>query len=95
MLTFSNYASTWKPIVYVLAILSMVLGAALAIVQSNVKRMLAYSSISHAGFILVAIEANSADGIAAAAFYVAVYTFMVAGSFGVATPSRADGRIQG
>lgn len=96
MLTFSNYASTWKPIVYVLAILSMVLGAALAIVQSNVKRMLAYSSISHAGFILVAIEANSADGIAAAAFYVAVYTFMVAGSFGVATivGRKGDGNHQ-
>lgn len=83
MLTFPNYASTWKPIVYVLAVLSMVVGAALAIVQSNVKRMLAYSSISHAGFILMAIQANSANGITAAAFYVAVYTFMVAGSFGV------------
>jgi NADH-quinone oxidoreductase subunit N len=96
MLTFSNYASTWKPIVYVLAILSMVIGAALAIVQSNVKRMLAYSSISHAGFILVAIEANSTDGIAAAAFYVAVYTFMVAGSFGVATivGRKGDGNHQ-
>lgn len=85
MLTFSNYASTWKPIMYVLAILSMVVGASLAIVQSNVKRMLAYSSISHAGFILMAIQANSGNGITAAAFYVAVYTFMVAGSFGVAT----------
>ena len=84
MLTFSNYASTWKPIMYVLAILSMVLGAALAIVQSNVKRMLAYSSISHAGFILMAIQANSGNGITASAFYVAVYTYMVAGSFGVA-----------
>ena len=83
MLTFPNYASTWKPIVYVLAVLSMVVGAALAIVQSNVKRMLAYSSISHAGFILMAIQANSANGITAAAFYVAVYTFMVAGSVGV------------
>ncbi|MEX1217684.1 MAG: NADH-quinone oxidoreductase subunit N [Acidimicrobiales bacterium] len=85
MLTFSNYGSTWKPIVYVLAILSMVIGASLAIVQSNVKRMLAYSSISHAGFILMAVQSNSSDGITAAAFYVAVYTFMVAGSFGVAT----------
>ncbi|CAB4986688.1 unannotated protein [freshwater metagenome] len=85
MLTFSNYASTWKPIMYVLAILSMVVGASLAIVQSNVKRMLAYSSISHAGFILMAVQANSGNGITAAAFYVAVYTFMVAGSFGVAT----------
>ena len=96
MLTFPNYASTWKPIVYVLAILSMVVGAALAIVQSNVKRMLAYSSISHAGFILMAIQANSANGVTAAAFYVAVYTFMVAGSFGVVAivGRKGDGNHQ-
>ena len=85
MLAFSNYGETWKPIVYTLAILSMVVGAALAIVQSNVKRMLAYSSISHAGFILMAIESNSGYGVGAVLFYIAVYTFMVAGSFGVAT----------
>lgn len=96
MLTFPNYASTWKPIMYVLAILSMVVGAALAIVQSNVKRMLAYSSISHAGFILMAIQANSVNGITAAAFYVAVYTFMVAGSFGVVAivGRKGDGNHQ-
>lgn len=96
MLTFSNYASTWKPIVYVLAILSMVIGASLAIVQSNVKRMLAYSSISHAGFLLMAIEANSSNGITAVAFYVAVYTFMVAGSFGVVAVvgRKGDGHHQ-
>ena len=85
VLVFSNYADTWKPMVYALAILSMVVGAALAIVQSNVKRMLAYSSISHAGFILMAIESNTTYGTAAVLFYVAVYTFMVAGSFGVVT----------
>jgi len=85
VLTFSNYGATWRPIVYALAILSMVVGAALAIVQSNVKRMLAYSSISHAGFMLMALQASSTEGTAAIAFYVAVYTFMVAGSFGVAT----------
>ena len=83
VLVFSNYSGTWKPIVYALAILSMVVGAGLAIVQSNVKRMLAYSSISHAGFILMAIESNTTYGTSAVLFYVAVYTFMVAGSFGV------------
>jgi len=93
VLTFSNYGATWRPIVYALAIGSMVVGAALAIVQSNVKRMLAYSSISHAGFMLMALQASSAEGTAAIAFYVAVYTFMVAGSFGVATivGRRGDG----
>ena len=53
--------------------------------QTNVKRMLAYSSISHAGFILVAVEASSAEGTSAALFYLLAYTFMVAGSFGIVT----------
>ena len=93
VLTFSNYESTWKPIVYALAILSMIVGAALAVVQSNVKRMLAYSSISHAGFILMAVEAGSDMGNSAVLFYLAAYVFMVAGSFGVATivGRRGDG----
>src|SRR3954454_20909027 len=85
VLTFSNYSATWKPIIYALAILSMVVGAALAVVQSNVKRMMAYSSISHAGFILMAVEAGSAQGNSAVLFYLAAYVFMVAGSFGIAT----------
>jgi NADH-quinone oxidoreductase subunit N len=85
VLTFSNYEATWKPIVYALAILSMVVGASLAVVQSNVKRMPAYSSISHAGFILMAVQAGSALGNSAVLFYLAAYVFMVAGSFGIAT----------
>ncbi len=94
VLTFSNYGGTWKPIVYALAILSMVVGAVLAIVQSNVKRMLAYSSISHAGFILMAVEASSSQGNSAVLFYLTTYVFMVAGSFGIATivGRRGDGR---
>jgi NADH-quinone oxidoreductase subunit N len=57
----------------------------LAIVQTDVKRLLAYSSISHAGFILVGVQAASSRGTSAALFYLAAYTFMVAGSFGVVT----------
>jgi NADH-quinone oxidoreductase subunit N len=83
VLTFENYGTTWKPIVYTIAILSMVIGSALAVVQSNVKRMMAYSSINHAGFILMAVEAGSARGNSAVLFYLAAYTFMVAGTFGV------------
>lgn len=94
VVTFENYGSTWKPIVYALAILSMVVGAALGVVQSNVKRMLAYSAISHAGFILMAVEAASTQGNAAVLFYVAAYTFMVVGSFSVVTlvGRQGDGR---
>jgi len=83
MVTFGSFAEDWKPIVYTLAVLSMVGGAVLAIVQTNVKRMLAYSSISHAGFILVAVSAATERGIQAVLFYLTAYTFMVVGSFAV------------
>ena len=55
VLTFSNYVTDWRPIVWGLAVLSMVVGSVLAIVQTSVKRTLAYSSINHAGFILLAV----------------------------------------
>ena len=83
MLTFSNYAADWQPIVYALAVISMIGGALLAIVQTNVKRMMAYSSISHAGFILVAVETATSRGVQAVLFYLAVYTFMIAGTFAI------------
>ena len=79
------YRDEWRPLVLALAVLSLLVGSVLAIVQRNVKRMLAYSSISHAGFILVAVHAASDRGTSAALFYLAAYTFMVAGSFGIAT----------
>ena len=77
--------SDWRPIIYALAVLTLVVGAVLAIVQTDVKRMLAYSSISHAGFMLVGVQAASDDGIAAVLFYAMAYTFMVLGTFGVVT----------
>jgi NADH-quinone oxidoreductase subunit N len=96
MLTFDNYSADWTPIVYGLAVLSMVGGALIAIVQSNVKRMMAYSSISHAGFILVAVEAASDRGVQAVLFYLAAYTFMIAGTFAVISVvgRTGDGRHQ-
>ena len=51
------YRNDWRPVIWVLALLSLLVGSFLAVVQTNVKRMLAYSSISHAGFILVGVEA--------------------------------------
>jgi NADH-quinone oxidoreductase subunit N len=73
----------WKPIVWVLAVLSMVVGSTLAVVQTDVKRMLAYSSISHAGYILIGLQAASDRGIAGSLFYLLAYTFLIAGSFAV------------
>jgi NADH-quinone oxidoreductase subunit N len=73
----------WQPIVWVLAVLSMVVGSVLAVVQTDVKRMLAYSSISHAGYVLIGLQAASRRGIAGSLFYLLAYTFMVLGSFAV------------
>ena len=83
MVTFVEYAVDWQPAVYGLALLTLVVGSFMAIVQRDVKRMLAYSSISHAGFILVGVQAATPDGISAVAFYAVAYAFLVIGSFGV------------
>lgn len=80
---FESYQGDWQPIVYAIAVLTMFAGAAMAIVQTDVKRMLAYSSISHAGFILVGVQAATDDGIAAALFYLAAYAAIAIGSFAV------------
>ena len=85
MVGFGQYADTWQPAIYALAVATLLVGSVLAVRQSDVKRMLAYSSISHAGFLLVAVQAASPDGIAAALFYLAAYAFMVSGSFAVVT----------
>ena len=73
----------WRPVVFVLACATLVVGAVLAAVQNDVKRMLAYSSISHAGFILVGVQASSVRGVAAVLFYLAAYSMIAMGSFTV------------
>jgi NADH-quinone oxidoreductase subunit N len=75
----------WRPVVFVLAVLTLVVGSVLALVQTDVKRMLAYSSISHAGYVLVGLQAATDKGIAGSLFYLLAYTFMVLGSFAVVT----------
>ena len=73
----------WTPVIWVLAAVSMVVGSVLAIAQTDVKRMLAYSSIAHAGFILTGLTAANQDGIQAAMFYLVAYAAMMLGAFGV------------
>jgi len=92
-LAFPTYRLDWQPIIFALAVLTMLVGSVLAIVQTDVKRMLAYSSINHAGFILVAVQAATERGVEAALFYLAAYTFMVAGSFGIITIVSRKGDI--
>ena len=86
----------WRPVVWALAILTVFTGSILAVVQTNVKRMLAYSSISHAGFILVGVEAAGhmgSDGVATSMNYLAIYTVLVMGSFAIvlALSGNTDG----
>ncbi|HEX8803843.1 MAG TPA: NADH-quinone oxidoreductase subunit N [Acidimicrobiales bacterium] len=93
MLAFSAYSVDWQPMVYALAVATLLVGSILAVVQTDVKRMLAYSSISHAGFVLVGVQAASQQGVESALFYLATYAFLIAGSFGVVTlvGRRGDG----
>ncbi len=86
--------ATWRPILWVLIVLTTLVGASLALVQRNVKRMLAYSSINHAGFILLGIWAGTARGSAAALFYLATYAPVVVASFAVLTLVGGDGDDQ-
>jgi len=83
--TFGTLRTDWQPLLWVLAILTLVLGAVLGLVQRDVKRMLAYSSINHAGFILVGLAAATSDGISGSVYYVFAYALIVMGSFAVIT----------
>jgi NADH-quinone oxidoreductase subunit N len=75
----------WRPIIYGLAVLSLVLGAVVALRQRDVKRMLAYSSINHAGFILLGVVAASPRGASASLYYLFAYMLMTIGSFAIVT----------
>jgi NADH-quinone oxidoreductase subunit N len=75
----------WQPLLWVVAVLSMTVGNLAALRQRNVKRMMAYSSIAHAGYLLAAFAGLGNDGIAAASFYIAAYAAMNVGIFAVIT----------
>ncbi|MCA1779224.1 MAG: NADH-quinone oxidoreductase subunit NuoN [Xanthomonadaceae bacterium] len=87
----SGLHTDWQAMLVVLAALSMILGNVVAIAQSNIKRMLAYSTISHVGFILMGVLAASAAGYAAAMFYTIVYAMMSAGAFAVVILLSSNG----
>lgn len=73
----------WQQMLVVLAALSLIVGNLIAIAQTNIKRMLAYSTIAHVGFLLLGILVGTADGYASAMFYALTYVIMVTGAFGV------------
>ncbi len=78
-------SADWKPIIYGLAVLSLVVGSVVALRQRDVKRMLAYSSINHAGFILLGVESATSRGVSSSLYYLVAYTFMTIGSFAIVT----------
>ena len=80
---FPTQRADWQPIVWVMAVLSLVLGAVVALSQRDVKRMMAYSSINHVGFILLGLEVGTAKGVAASLYYLFAYLFLSLGSFAV------------
>jgi len=82
---FPSLRSVWSPMLWVVAVLSMTVGNLAALRQQNVKRMLAYSSIAHAGYLLAAFAGFGSTGIAAASFYTAAYAAMNVGIFAVVT----------
>ena len=81
MTAFRGIGTGWEPIVWFCALLSMTIGNFAALTQSNIKRLLAYSSIAHAGYVLVALASRSDNGTAAAMFYLAAYALMNIGAF--------------
>lgn len=80
----------WRPIFYALAIITMTMGNIAAITQSNIKRMLAYSSIAHAGYILIGVVAGTPRGFTAIFVYLMVYVFMQLGAFAVVSMLRRE-----
>lgn len=82
---FPSMGDAWVPAVVILATLTLIVGNVAAIVQKNIKRMLGYSSVAHAGFILIAVasSSNSPNGISAALFYMLAYLFTNLGAFAV------------
>jgi NADH-quinone oxidoreductase subunit N len=82
----------WRPVLWVVAILTMVVGTVTAVTQTDVKRMLAYSAVAHAGFIMTGVIAGNRPGLSATLFYLFAYAFSTLGAFAVVSVVRdADG----
>ena len=92
--SFANAEWSWRPIILVIAIATMALGSLVAIAQRDVKRMLAYSSIAHAGFLLTGVYALSKSGLSSSIFYLATYGLTTIGAFAIVTLIRdASGEV--
>lgn len=82
----------WQQIVWILAALTMAVGAFAALMQDNIKRLLAYSSIGNMGFALVGLTAGTEEGLASVIVYMAIYMIMTAGTFAIVMSMRRNGK---
>ncbi len=89
---FGHIAAQWHQVVILIAVLSMVLGAFAAINQTNIKRLMAYSSIGNVGYMLVGLAAGTEAGVRGVLIYLAIYLVMTAGTFAVILSMRVHGR---
>jgi NADH-quinone oxidoreductase subunit N len=85
---FGQLTWDWRPMMWGVAILTMLVGSIIAITQTDVKRLLAYSSIAQAGYVLTGVVAASTAGLSSSMFYLAVYGFSIVGAFAVVTLIR-------
>lgn len=89
---FGFLLAQWQLLIVIVSIVSMVWGAVAAIGQSNIKRMMAYSSIGHMGYALIGLAVGTTDGIRSVLVYMVIYVFMTAGAFACITAMRRQGR---
>ncbi|MDE2513195.1 MAG: NADH-quinone oxidoreductase subunit NuoN, partial [Alphaproteobacteria bacterium] len=90
---FGSLSADWLQIIWAISFASMAWGAFAAIAQSNIKRLMAYSSIGHVGYALIGLAAGSAAGVRGVLVYLAIYLFMNAGTFAVILCMRRDGKM--
>ena len=93
VVAFPGITHEWQQIVVFVSIASMALGSFAAIGQSNIKRLMAYSSIGHIGYALVGLAAGTAEGVQGVLIYMSIYVAMTLGTFAVILSMRRDGRL--
>lgn len=89
--SFSGVLTDWQPVIAMIAVASMAVGAFSAIPQTNVKRLMAYSSIGHMGYALIGLASGSAEGVRSVLIYMAIYVSMTIGTFAVILMMRRRG----
>ena len=90
---FGDLLAQWQQVIVTIAILSMLVGGFAAIMQTNIKRLMAYSSIGHVGYALIGLAVGNQAGVSAVLIYLAIYLFMNIGTFAVILSMRANGRM--